>query len=207
MRRALVLAAWLAGVGPASAQLPAPQVGSSGAPSGCPDKQAAEYAGPKGMVLWVTRRGTLKRENPLRPLTPDDLQVLEVVIRNKAATALGPDLDTLRRGAAPASLEAQSGAKIQWLDHLEGLPATLRILEDEGAGLVAALPFRGCGEAPKVAAPNVARPAAKPRAGKPRPADAKSADSKSAEPGAGPAKPAPAARTPGGFTLPQGAIP
>ncbi|WP_018259744.1 hypothetical protein [Methylobacterium sp. WSM2598] len=192
------------------------------APVSC-GNEAASYAGGKGVSLWVTRRGTLTRENPLRPLTPDLLQVLEVVIRGKAATAYGPDLDNLRRGGAPASLEAQSGpgAAIRWGAGLDGLPKTLRILQDDGAGVVAALPFRACGEAPKVATPKVEAP---------KGASSKGASSKGASPGAakdagdarpggpsaasaptGRAKPArkadePAGRLPNGFTLPQGAI-
>ncbi|ACL59368.1 hypothetical protein [Methylobacterium nodulans] len=197
MRLRLGLAALLVGVGAAWAQAAWAQAAWAQAPApiAC-GGQAAQYAGGKGFALWVTRRGTLRRENPLRPLTPDELQVLQVVIRGKAATAYGPDLDTLRRGAAPASLEAQSGAAIRWGESIDGLPATLRILEDDGAGVLAALQFRSCGDAPKVAVAKAPKAEAPKRAAAPKPKANSKADQADSPP-----------RLPNGFTLPQGAIP
>ncbi|MFE1600233.1 hypothetical protein [Methylobacterium sp. ID0610] len=176
--------------------------GAQQAPVACGER-AAEYASAKGVALWVTRRGTLTRENPLRPLTPDNLQVLQVVIRNKAATAYGPDLDTLRRGLSPAGLEAQSGAAIKWTEGVDGLPPTLRILEDDGAGVLAALQFRGCGEAPKVAAVKPAPAARRDAAAKAKPDKAKTDKARTDKASDQPAAPT---RLPNGFTLPQGAI-
>jgi hypothetical protein len=178
----------LAAVMPAAAQ--------EAAPVAC-GKQAAQFAAGK-VDLWVTRRGTLARDNPLRPLTPETIEVLQVVIRGKIATAYGPDLDSLHRGASPSSLQAQSGgAAIRWADGVDGLPATLRIHEDDSAGVLAALQFRACGDAPKaveVKAPSPKSAEAR-RAAKPKPAPK-------------PAELAPnATHTPGGFVLPQGAIP
>ena len=187
--------------------LAAGSAGAQEAPAVACGRQAAQFAAGSKFSLWVTRRGVLTRDNPLRPLSPEVLEVLQVVIRGKAATAYGPDHDNLRRGPAPASLEAQSGgAPIRWGGTADGLPALLRIRADDSTAVLAELRFQACGDAPKVAEPK--RPAAKPAA---------SAAGANAEPGAEkPARPKPQAKpqpkpepthTPGGFVLPQGAIP
>ncbi|WP_298963311.1 hypothetical protein [uncultured Methylobacterium sp.] len=179
---------------PVLALLPAPVLAqpapdpSAEAPVAC-GARAARYAASKGLSLWVARRGTMTFENPLRPLSPEVLQVLQVTIRNKPATAYGPDLDSLRRGASPAALEAQYGAPVKWSGELEGLPASLRILADDGAAVLAQLRFEACGDAPKVAEP---RKPAPPRKPPPKPKEG---------------APAEATRTPSGRALPQGALP
>ncbi len=201
----------------------------------CPAPQAAEFSGGKGFRLFVTRQGTMTWSNPLRPLSPETVQVLQVVIRNKLATAYGPDLSGLRRGPSPAALEAQNGATIQWAGSPDSLPQTLRIVADDGAQVLAELTFQACGDAPKVAEPKAPKPVPTARKGGPK-ASSKSETSK-AEPktdggasaeGADPVADAPKAapkraarpkrekaaapddapsRTPGGLVLPQGAIP
>ncbi|AWN48453.1 hypothetical protein DK419_20565 [Methylobacterium terrae] len=225
MTRYAVLAALLA----ALSGLPARAAGEDAAPT-CPTAQAPEFAGGKGFRLWVTRQGTMTLTNPLRPLSPETVQVLQVVIRNKLATAYGPDLSGLRRGPAPAALEAQNGAAIQWAGGFEGLPQTLRILADDGGQVLAELKFEACGDAPKVAEPKPAPTARK--GGAARKGDAKAAPKTEAAQGDGAAtgsaeagqakaaapRPRPKrekaaapdagpARTPGGLMLPQGAIP
>ncbi|GJD52598.1 hypothetical protein OPKNFCMD_5364 [Methylobacterium crusticola] len=195
LARALALSlAVAAGAAPArSAPVgPAPARSAPDTPPVACGTQAAEYSGgAKGFRLWVTRRGAMTWTNPLRPLSPESLQVLQVVIRGKAATAYGPDLSRLQRGGPPAALEALNGTAIRWTDAADGLPPVLRIVDDEGAKVLAELAFQACGDAPKVAE---AKPAQKPRTAK-------------AKPRPSPDPPADATRTPSGLTLPQGAIP
>ncbi|WP_407518814.1 hypothetical protein [Methylobacterium oryzisoli] len=173
---------------------------------GC-GRQAAQFAGGGNFSLWVTRRGVLTRDNPLRPLSPEVLEVLQVVIRGKAATAYGPDPDNLRRGPAPASLESQSGgAPIRWGETADGLPATLRIRADDSTAVLAELRFRACGDAPKVAEPK--RPAAKTAGTEGEPGAEKPAKPRPQAKPQGKPQPKPEpTHTPGGFVLPQGAIP
>lgn len=229
MTRHTVLAALMALL----SALPARAAGEDAVPA-CPAPQAPAFAGGKGFRLWVARQGTMALTNPLRPLSPETVQVLQVVIRNKLATAYGPDLSGLRRGPAPAALEAQNGAVIQWAGNLGDLPRTLRILADDGGQVLAELAFEACGDAPKVAeqkpAPT-ARKGGSARKGETK-GEAKAAPKAEAAQGEGaatdPAEPgrakaaaprprpkrekaaAPDAgpvRTPGGLMLPQGAIP
>ncbi len=170
--------------------------------------------------------------NPLRPLSPEIVQVLQVVIRNKLATAYGPDLSGLRRGPSPAALEAQNGATIQWAGSPDPLPQTLRILADDGGQVLAELAFQACGDAPKVAEPKPAptarkggpKAASRAKAAKAASPEAEGAPADAADPAVDAPKPAPRraakprrekaaapddapARTPGGLMLPQGAIP
>ncbi|KMO31865.1 hypothetical protein VQ02_25285 [Methylobacterium variabile] len=147
----------------------------------CPAPQAPEFAGAKGFRLWVTRQGTMTWTNPLRPLSPESVQVLQVVIRNKVATAYGPDLSGLRRGPSPAALEAQNSATIQWSGAVADLPPTLRILADDGGQVLAELKFQACGDAPKVAEPKASKPVPAARATpKNAPKDASKGASKTA---------------------------
>ncbi|SFU99551.1 hypothetical protein SAMN02799631_03733 [Methylobacterium sp. 174MFSha1.1] len=234
MTRAAVQAALLAALsaiplaGPTA--LPA-RAAPGGAAPACPAPQAAEFAGPKGFRLFVTRQGTMTWSNPLRPLSPETVQVLQVVIRNKLATAYGPDLSGLRRGPSPAALEAQNGATIHWAGSPDTLPPSLRILADDGSQVLAELAFQACGDPPKVAEPKAQKPVPTARKGGPKAksekADAPKPEGAQAE-GADPAAESPktaakrtakpkrekaaapdgaAGRTPGGLMLPQGAIP
>jgi hypothetical protein len=165
-------------------------------PSPACGAQAARYEGDKGFALWVTRKGRAEIENPLRPLTPEVTEILQVTIAGKAATAYGPDLRALRRGPAPGALEAQVGAPIRWEAALTALPDPITIVSEAGE-LLARLGFRECTEAPPVkAAPE---------------AKAKTANDKDAKAGRRAGKPAAKAeraapKAPPGFSLPQGAI-
>lgn len=230
MKRAAVQAVVLAALSavPLSARALAAPVDAAPA---CPAPQAAEFGGGKGFRLWVTRQGAMTWSNPLRPLSPETVQVLQVVIRNKLATAYGPDLSSLRRGPSPAALEAQNGATIQWAGTPDSLPRTLRILADDGGQVLAELAFQACGDAPKVAEPKPVPTARKggskatqSKAAKAASPPAEGAPADAADPAAAAPKPAPKraakprrenaaapdaapARTPGGLMLPQGAIP
>jgi hypothetical protein len=144
----------------------------------CPAPQVAEFSGGKGFRLFVTRQGTMTWSNPLRPLSPETVQVLQVVIRNKLATAYGPDLSGLRRGPSPATLEAQNGATIQWAGNPDSLPQTLRIFADDGGQILAELNFQACGDAPKVAEPKAPKPVPTARKGGPKAASKSEASTK-----------------------------
>jgi len=147
--------------------------------------RAARYEGGKGFTMVVTRAGQVKTTNPLRPLTPEVNEVLQVVIAGKVATAYGPDFTSLRRGTAPATIEAMLGGPIRWEPSLPTLADPIAIVTEEGSTL-AQLTFRACQDAPAVKA------APKPQAKKKAPA--KRAAPKAAE------------KAPPGFSMPQGAI-
>ncbi|KAB1075885.1 hypothetical protein F6X53_24685 [Methylobacterium soli] len=179
----------------------APPAGLNAAmPSPVCGAQAARYEGDKGFALWVTRKGRAEIENPLRPLTPEVSEVLQVTIAGKAATAYGPDLRALRRGPAPGALEAQVGAPIRWEAALPALPDPITIVSEAGETL-ARLGFRECTEAPPVKA----APEAKGK--EPKGKEARAAR-RTGEAGAPAGKPAAKAapKAPPGFSLPQGAI-
>ena len=116
-------------------------------PVACDPGQAVRYQGEKNLDLWVTRSGRITIDNPLRPLTPDVTRVLQVVVAGKVATAYGPDLLSLRRGASPATLEGTIGGRIQWDASLVTLPDSLPINTETGEPL-AELRFRECSTAP-----------------------------------------------------------
>ncbi|GJE48053.1 hypothetical protein GOFOIKOB_1078 [Methylobacterium tardum] len=148
--------------------------------------RAARFEGAKGFKMVVTRAGQVRTTNPLRPLTPEVSEVLLVVVGGKVATAYGPDFSTLRRGSAPAAIEAMLGGPIRWQAALPTLPDPIAIVSEEGSPL-AELSFRACEDPPAVKA------AQKPVARKKSPA-------RHAAPKAA------AEKTPPGFSMPQGAI-
>ena len=137
-------------VAPAPAEpAPAPDPTPAAAP---PAEQpcgtrAARYEGGKGFTMVVTRAGQVKTTNPLRPLTPEVNEVLQVVIAGKVATAYGPDFTSLRRGTAPATIEAMLGGPIRWEPSLPTL---------------AQLAFRACEDPPAVKAAPKAQAKKKP---------------------------------------------
>ncbi|MFC6747894.1 hypothetical protein ACFQFG_27640 [Methylobacterium persicinum] len=94
--------------------------------------QAARYENGKGFSAAVIRAGEVRIVNPLRPLTPEVTQILEVVIGAKRATAYGPDFTSLRRGGAPQAMQAALGGPITWEAALPPLPETLGIVADDG---------------------------------------------------------------------------
>lgn len=178
--------------------------------------RAARYEGAKGFDVVVTRIGRASVENPLRPLTPEVSQVLQVVIGAKSATAYGPDLTALRRGPASTALEAQLGAAIRWDAALPALPDPLPIVAEDGTPL-AALAFRTCIAPPAVAAPPVSARGTRGNGkgnGKGNGNGNAKGDRKGAGKGTaqadGTGKPAPrrdsAPKAPPGFHVPQGAI-
>ena len=122
---------------------PAAATNFAAPPVVCEPDQAVRYQGAKNVDLWVTRSGTITIDNPLRPLTPDVTRVLQVVVAGKVATAYGPDLLSLRRGASPATLEGTIGGKIQWNPSLVALPDSLPI-NTETSEPLAELRFREC---------------------------------------------------------------
>lgn len=149
--------------------------------------RAARFEGGKGFKMVITRAGQVRTTNPLRPLTPEVNEVLQVVIAGKVATAYGPDFATLRRGSGPAAIEAMLGGPIRWQPALPELPDPMTIVSEEGAPL-AQLAFRACETPPAVRAPP-------PKAEARKKAPARRAAPKAA-----------AEKTPPGFSLPQGAI-
>lgn len=177
-----------------------------------PAKGPGAAGSPASLELWVTRTGSIAIDNPLRPLTPDVTRVLQVVIGGKVATAYGPDLLSLRRGAGPAVLEGVIGGSIRWDAALASLPDALPILSDSGE-VLAEFTFRACGTAPAartLAAPKPRRTAPpvdaaglEPETGKEAGKDAKerSRPTRRAEP-----RPDAAPR-PAAVPMPQGAIP
>ncbi|MGH1569820.1 hypothetical protein ACRAWG_03080 [Methylobacterium sp. P31] len=171
---------------PAPAQeSPTPAAGLTvGQPCG---PRAARFESGKGFKMVITRAGQVRTTNPLRPLTPEVNEVLQVVVAGKVATAYGPDFTTLRRGGAPAGVEAMLGGPIRWQPALPTLPEPITIVSEEGTPL-AQLSFRACEEPPAVKAPpNV-------EARKKAPARRQAAPKAAAE------------KTPPGFSMPQGAI-
>jgi hypothetical protein len=148
--------------------------------------RAARFESGKGFRMVIVRAGQVRTTNPLRPLTPEVNEVLQVVIAGKVATAYGPDFATLRRGSAPAGIEAMLGGPIRWQPALPALPDPLTIVSEEGTPL-AQLAFRACEDPPAVKAP-------------PKPEARKKPPAKRAPPKAA------AEKTPPGFSMPQGAI-
>jgi hypothetical protein len=153
----------LGGGGPAFAQTAAPAPSAppatpaSAAPSAtgaqptvdCGAKAALYAPSGKGPKVWVVRRGEMARDNPLRPLTPDRLVVLQVVVNGRLATAYGPDYDNLQQGAAPRDLERDAADPIRWVAAADGLPPGFRVVTPDGAVLFDGMRFAECTEAPK----------------------------------------------------------
>ncbi|MDP4024662.1 hypothetical protein Q8W71_18710 [Methylobacterium sp. NEAU 140] len=179
------------------AALPTPAAGPDG-PVAC-RTQAARYEDGRGFVLIVTRLGQVRVENPLRPLTPEVTRVLQVVIGGKVATAYGADFATLRRGGTPAAVEALLGGPVRWEAELPALPDGLAIVGEDGASL-GQLDFRACEAPPAVKAP--------PQAAKGKGRGEGKGEGKTGKEG----RPNRAAgreggaKTPAGFSMPQGAI-
>jgi hypothetical protein len=150
-----VAAAALWMLGPASAQTsPAARPGAEerpgpSGPEACAGK-AAVYSAGSGPRVQVVRRGTLSRQNPLRPSSdPQSTLVLQVSINGKTAAAYGPSFEEMRRAGPPAWLERESGNAIDWEPDLAGLPQTITILSEDGPEVIARLRFAGCAAAAK----------------------------------------------------------
>ncbi|MGT2480198.1 hypothetical protein ACU4GR_18215 [Methylobacterium oryzae CBMB20] len=125
--------------------------------------QAARFESAKGFKMVITRAGQVRTTNPLRPLTPEVNEVLQVVIAGKVATAYGPDFATLRRGGAASGIEAMLGSPIHWEPTLPTFPDPIAIVTEEGTPL-AQLTFRACEAPPAVKAPKVPKAEARKKA-------------------------------------------
>ena len=165
-----------------------PALGSAGTaaspelrPAAC-GAQAALFSADRGLKVWVTRRGAAERDNPLRPLTPDRLVVLQVVVNGRLATAVGLDYDSLHQGRAPPQVERDMSQPIRWEPSVDGMPGLFTIVADDGTVMIGPMRFAECADAP--AAKTVTAPASKtdpkgvrrqsrePRAGEPRTGEA-----------------------------------
>ena len=129
-------------------------------PSECGTRAAVYASG--NVRIWVLRRGTMQEDNPLRPLSRDQLIVLQVVVNGRSATAFGPDFESMRQGGAPARLEEASGHWIAWDSGPQILPDSFRVVSEDGRVLLGPLSFETCGDTPTVAAEKPGR--AQPRA-------------------------------------------
>ncbi len=161
--------------------------------------QAALY-GAGAQKVWVTRIGTVSWRNPLRPMAPESLQVVQVAVNGRAGSAYGPDFETLQQGD-PAGL---GGADpVRWAGALGDVPPTLRVIADDGRVLVGPLDFVSCGAAPKVA-----RTSARPERRRAVPDEGQAPERSLARPPAEGARATrrEAPRAPG-LPMPQGAIP
>jgi hypothetical protein len=139
------------------------EAGTQPAAPNCGDK-AALYAAGKTFRMWVTRKGSLAEENPLRPLTKDQLTVLQIVVNNKVASAYGPDFDNMRRGGPPQQLEAANHTTIAWQPVPDELPRAIRVVADDGTLVLGPITFVECGDAPTVMAAPAPRKPRKPAA-------------------------------------------
>jgi hypothetical protein len=177
-RLSLLAAALASAVTSASAQ----QAAAPPAPEIDCGAEAGLYAAQGGFKLWVVRRGTTVRSNPLRPLSDSPpVVVLEVDIAGRRATAYGPDYASLVRGGPPEQLEQGNDAPIKWEASGGKLPPALQIVAEDGSQVLANLAFKECGRPPaakarrapqakaSAPAPRAARePAAPPSTGLPQ---------------------------------------
>jgi hypothetical protein len=119
----------------------------------------ASYSAAAGPDVVVTRRGYLDEVNPLTPATHvKRLQVLQVSIAGKTATAYGPGFQALRRGPGPDQLEQTMDAAVAWEQALGTLPSTMIILAEEGPEVVAKLRFKTCTAAARSKPPSRSEP-------------------------------------------------
>jgi hypothetical protein len=160
------LASLLAASHPTLAQTPGAAPLGPRPPSHAPEcgGKAALYTAGKVQV-WVTRRGTVQEDNPLRPLSPATLTVLQVVVNGRSATAFGPDFEHMRQGGTPARLAEAAGHPIAWDGGPQAFPAAFRVVSEDGRVLLGPLAFQSCGDAPAAAAEvpvRASRPQARP---------------------------------------------
>lgn len=99
--------------------------------------------------VWVTRIGSALWHNPLRPLAPEPLRVVQVAVNGRGGSAFGTDFDHLQQGDPAATLAGVE--PVRWSAALGEVPAELRVVADDGRVLLGPLAFAGCGDAPKVA--------------------------------------------------------
>jgi hypothetical protein len=106
---------------------------------------SASYSAGAGPDVRVTRRGYLDEINPLRHATHvHRMQVLQVSIAGKTATAYGPGFQAMHRGPAPKQLEQTMDAAITWGQALGTLPSMIVIVAEDGPEVIARLQFQTC---------------------------------------------------------------
>ena len=99
---------------------------------------SASYSAGAGPDVRVTRRGYLDEINPLRHATHvHRMQVLQVSIAGKTATAYGPGFQAMHRGPGPKQLEQTMDAAITWERALGPLPSTIIIVAEDGPEVIA----------------------------------------------------------------------
>jgi hypothetical protein len=155
---------------PGPAAQPVPEdVASRSTGTETPDQacgsQAALYAGEKAFQMWVMRKGRISADNALRPGSKDEVIVLQVLIRGNVATAYGPDFARMVRGGAAERVQELYAAPIRWEAKNDQLPATIQIVAEDSADVLARLQFKECGSPPK----RQVKPPAKVQAPKPPP--------------------------------------
>ncbi len=111
--------------------------------------QAAVYAGEKAFQMWVTRKGMIATENPLRPGSPERIIVLQVLIRGNVATAYGPDFARMLRGGPPDRIQELYAAPIRWAATNDELPEAIQIVSEDSSDVLARLQFKECASPPK----------------------------------------------------------
>jgi hypothetical protein len=108
-------------------------------------RDSASYSAGAGPDVRVTRRGYLDEINPLRPAAHGHrVQVLQVSIAGKTATAYGPGFQAMHRGPGPKQLEQTMDAGITWERALGPLPSTIVIVAEDGPEVIARLQFQTC---------------------------------------------------------------
>lgn len=145
-RRCAALAALALAAGAPAWGAGAQEAESAAPPSRICAGMTAVYAGPKGLRLVATRYGSVSPENPLRPLSGNRIEVLQVAVNGRVATAFGPDPENMRQGPDPKRLETTLGAPISW--SAEAYPELIRIVAEDGRVLIDALRFQECAGAP-----------------------------------------------------------
>jgi hypothetical protein len=106
---------------------------------------SASYSAGAGPDVRVTRRGYLDEISPLRPATHvHRMQVLQVSIAGKTATAYGPGFQAMHRGPGPKQLEQTTDAAITWERALGPLPSTIVIVAEDRPEVIARLQFQTC---------------------------------------------------------------
>ena len=141
------------GGGPASAQAPEPVPAERprvASPAECEGKAALYTAGK--IQVWVTRKGSMREDNPLRPLSPETLTVLQVAVNGRLASAVGRNFDQMRQGDAPNRLQEASGYPIVWDENAQSFPTSFRVVAEDGRLRLGPLVFQSCGDAPAAVA-------------------------------------------------------
>jgi hypothetical protein len=131
-------------------------------------RKAAVYTGDKGFRLLVRRTGRATEENPLRPLSKENVLVLEVLIAGKPATAYGPDFLRMLRGGSADELQKILGQPITWDATNDVIPEIIQIVSEDTSQVLTQVRFKECTDLPRPEARGRVTP---PPAAKASPAD------------------------------------